>query len=375
MVSVRICSPAELDIAAQWDDLVRRAAPNVFMNPAALKAAHDTAFSKIHVLQAWDGDSLVGLWALRERKISPLWPAHLEALPYDYAFLASPVIDPAFSREAMRGFALAIAGDVALPTVVSLRALDAEAPDWAALQGILAEQGCARMTLQDSRRPIVTREFGVKRSGSTRKKLRQDWNRLAALGAVDVCNERAPEAVAEAFEHFLRLEAASWKGGAGTALLCDPHDALFVRRLVNDLAAQRNASVALLRLDGRAVAAQVVMYCGATAYTWKTAFDAEFARFSPGALLVDKVTEDLFAGLEIAAIDSCSAENSFMSQLWAGRRPMIDVLIDVAPGRSLRFMLEAERLQVYQRLRTLRDRLRAAHWMPRPRKTAVASQP
>ena len=26
----------------------------------------------------------------------PLWPAFLDALPYDYAFLSSPVVDPAF---------------------------------------------------------------------------------------------------------------------------------------------------------------------------------------------------------------------------------------------------------------------------------------
>ena len=46
-----------------------------------------------------------------------------------------------------------------------------------------------------SARPFATRDFGVKRSGSTRKKLRQDWNRLSALGAVDVVNDRTPEAV------------------------------------------------------------------------------------------------------------------------------------------------------------------------------------
>ena len=43
-------------------------------------------------------------------------------------------------------------------------------------------------------RPYVTPEFGVKRSDSTRKKLRQDWNRLSTLGAVYVINDRAPEA-------------------------------------------------------------------------------------------------------------------------------------------------------------------------------------
>ncbi len=150
--------------------------------------------------------------------------------------------------------------------------------------------------LSESARPFVTREFGVKRSGSTRKKLRQDWNRLTALGAVDVVNDRTPDGAAQAFESFLALEKASWKGAEGTALLSDPRDAAFVRRLLQNLAAQGNASVALLRVDGEAIAAQVLMYCGTTAYTWKTAFNAKYAKYSPGALLIDKITDELFAG-------------------------------------------------------------------------------
>ena len=160
-----------------------------------------------------------------------------------------------------------------------------------------------QLILSENARPFVTREFGVKRSGSTRKKLRQDWNRLSALGAVDIVNERTPDAVREAFEVFLALEADSWKGAQGTALLCDEKDAGFVRRLVSGLAGQGDASVALLRVDGVAIAAQVLMYCGTMAYTWKTAFNSDYAKYSPGALLIDKVTEEIFATPGIDAIE------------------------------------------------------------------------
>ena len=47
---------------------------------------------------------------------------------------------------------------------------------------------------------------------------------------VDIVNERTPEAVRQAFEVFLALEAGSWKGTRGTALLCDEKDAGFVRQ-------------------------------------------------------------------------------------------------------------------------------------------------
>src|ERR1019366_6893688 len=43
-----------------------------------------------------------------------------------------------------------------------------------------------------------------------------------------------------AFETFLALEKASWKGARGTALLSDSQDAAFVRRLFQSLAARQN---------------------------------------------------------------------------------------------------------------------------------------
>jgi CelD/BcsL family acetyltransferase involved in cellulose biosynthesis len=378
MISVTICSP-DLNIASPWEDLIRRASSNVFMNPVALRAACDTGFARVHMLLAWEEGAepkkLVGVWALRQRKIAPWWPQLLEALPYNYAFLSSPVVDPAFVAQVIPAFFAAIEQNTALPNVLSLKDLDAESPSHAAMIKALAERGGAQFKLSESARPFATRELGVKGRGSTRKKLRQDWNRLCALGSVDVVNDRAPGAITQAFEAFLALEAASWKGAQGTALLCDGADAAFVRRLVGDLAQRQNASVALLRLDGRAIAAQVLMYCGPTAYTWKTAFDAEYAKYSPGALLVDKITEELFAAPGIEAIDSCSVEGSFMAQLWAGRRTMVDLLVDVGATQSLGFTLEVGRQRGYHRLRELRNRLRAWSWLPQPKKVGMAASP
>ena len=116
--------------------------------------------------------------------------------------------------------------------------------------------------------------------------------------------------------------------------------------------------MALLWVNGEAVAAQVLMYCGATAYTWKTAFDANYAKYSPGTLLIDRVTDELFAGSDVDAINSCAAETSFMAQLWAGRRNMVDLLFNIGPAKSLHYRMEVARHLGYERLRDLRDRLR-----------------
>lgn len=377
MISVSICSPNS-DLAAAWADLVTRAPSNVFMEPTALRVAEATGFADIRMLLAWDDAAaprrLVGLWALRVKRIASFWPSVLDSRPFNYAFLSTPVIDPAYVDDVMPAMLAAIQHDPELPKLLHLHSFEQETPCYAALQRELSRQGGAQRILDETNRPYATRDEGVKKSGSTRKKLRQDWNRLSALGTVDVVNDRTPVRVMEAFEAFLKLEQASWKGARGTALLCDDADAAFVRELAAKLSAGARASVALLRVDGKAIAAQVLMYSGRTAYTWKTAFDAEYARYSPGMLLVDKVTEQLFADPTIENIDSCSYEDGFMAKLWTARRKMVEMLMHVGPGTSAAFALEQARLLGYHEAKRIRNQWRARRAVAPPQAKAPLAQ-
>ncbi len=361
-ISVTICATGA-EFAGQWNDLVRRATPNVFVHPAALDAVAATRFAKLHLLLAFDRnvtpERLVGLWALQEKAIAPLLPAVLTAPPYDFAFLSSPVIDPAYIEDVIPAFLDAIREAPGLPKVIRLNYLDGDGDNYAAMLRALGALGGEPLKLSERERPFALRDNGQKRSGSTRKKLRQDWNRLCTQGSVDIVEISAPEAVRAAFETFLAMEAKGWKGKQGTALLSQKRDAAFVRRLIANLAGEKAASVALLRLDGRPIAAQVLLYCGRTAYTWKTAFDEDYGRYSPGALLVDKLTEQLLGSTEIDAIDSCSPEGGFMGQLWSGRRTTVDLLASVEPRRSPSFALAAAFERGYRELKRRRDSLRA----------------
>jgi CelD/BcsL family acetyltransferase involved in cellulose biosynthesis len=374
VISVHIGTP-DPAMSEYFDALARRAAPNVFMHPAALCAAATTGFAQIHVLQAWDGEGaarkLVGFWALRQRRIAPFLSSVLVAPPYDYAFVAGPVIDPDHANAVMTAFFDAIATAPKLPKVIKLKLLDGDAPGFLPMMAALQARRGQMLKLSEQARPFLSGETDRKRSGSTAKKLRQDWNRLGALGTADVVNERTPDAARAAFEVFLDLELRSWKGQNGTALLSADADAAFTRQLIANLADRRGASVALLRVDGRPIAAQVLLYGGTMAYTWKTAFDAAFAKFSPGALLIDKVTDALFAD-GVDAIESCGTEDSFMTQLWTGRRTTVDLLVDVGARRSINFVLATLGERGYAWLRAWRDRLRATHWLPTAKRKNVA---
>jgi CelD/BcsL family acetyltransferase involved in cellulose biosynthesis len=358
LISADICSPGH-DLLKPWNDLAARMDANVFMHPAALLAAAETDFARIHVLLAWDDRTTprrpVGFWALRERDDLPLIPAFLEALPYNYAFTSNAMIDDACVDDVVAAFFDAIRRDACMPKVVNLRSFEADQIVYPAMLRHLENTGRYREFLRIER-PFAERSSIVKRSGSTRKKLRQ----LAAAGAVDIVNERTLAGAEAAFETFLELEAASWKGEEGTALLCDADDAHFSRRLIRNLAAYGLASVALLCVNGDAIAAQVLLYSGQRAYTWKTAFKTSFGRFSPGVLLVEKAIQGLAESGQIATVDSCSFPSGFMAQILTGRRTFVNALIDVRPCSPLFFAAEIAQHRGYDAFLHLRSRMRRA---------------
>jgi hypothetical protein len=372
MISVTIGKP-DAALEAHWADLAPFA-HNVFMHPTAMRAASETMIAAVTVLLAWDvgaePNRLVGLWALQGKHLS-FWP-FLETLPFNYAFLATPVMHPDYAEEVMPAFLAAIAREPKVSSTLVFRDLDAEGREHSAITQAL--KGHAQVTLRTDQRPIATREVGLKRSGSTRKKLRQDWNKLSAVGSVEVVNVRDPNQIGAALDSFLEMELKGWKGAGGTAILSSPADAVFARRLIGDMARRGDASVALLKLDGKPIAAQVLLYQGRTAYTWKTSYDPDFSKYSPGTLIVDKITMDLIDQGVVDAIDSCARGDGFMAQLWSARKPMVDMVASAAPGWSPGFAVISSYYRAREGLKALRDRVRHRRG-PAPANVAAASAP
>ena len=119
------------------------------------------------------------------------------------------------------------------------------------------------------------------------KKRRQDLNRrlkrLREQGTVDFVITR--EYSSELMQTFFDMENRGWKGRGGTAAINDPE----VENLHRDFAVAVAASDALffyeLKLDGKTIAMQLRVKYDDSTVCWKTAYDEEYARFSPGNLL------------------------------------------------------------------------------------------
>jgi hypothetical protein len=353
----------ELDEA--WNDLLQRATGNVFMSPEVLCAVPDS--SQIHLLQAWDEGAsprrLVGFWALRER--SPMnrprhWlgPAALLTIPTGIAYVTNPVIDVDYIDDVVAAFFEAIRRAPGLPGLIQLVWFDASAPEYEAMRHRLGWWRYREYERDD--RPCADQHIGVKKSGSTRKKLGQQWRRLEALpGGVEITEVRSPvSAVENALETFLEMELGQWKGEQGTAILSKSYSALFTRSMVANLAKSGNASVALLKIDGRAVASLVVLYCGSRAYAWRSAIDPEFADYSPGIHLADKITDRLLSGDEVTFFDSCSYSHGYLGRLWDGRYPVVnDAIIDVRPYLSLPLLREIITWEMHRVHRRIKVRI------------------
>lgn len=94
-----------------------------------------------------------------------------------------------------------------------------------------------------------------------------------------------PEAIGPAFERYLAVEVRGWKGSEGVGLWSDPRQQDLYREVLPELARRGQASVWLLRADGRDIAALVRLRQGQTLYERHSAYDPDYARFSPSTYL------------------------------------------------------------------------------------------
>lgn len=170
--------------------------------------------------------------------------------------------------------------------------------------------------------------------GKKRKELRRQQRRLEELGELKLVRQADDAQLEPWIDEFLELEAGGWKGAAGTALALDDAEACFFRESLRRCASTDALERLALRLDGRAIAMLVNLHSPPGAFGFKTAFDEDYARFSPGVLLQLENLR-LLERPELDWTDSCAAQDHPMiDHIWAERRSV--VTYHVAIGGPLR---------------------------------------
>lgn len=127
-----------------------------------------------------------------------------------------------------------------------------------------------------------------------RANLRRRARRLAeAAGAVTLERVTGGPDLDAALDEGFALEAAGWKGEAGTAITQSPALARRYRALAHMLAARGELSLHFLRAGERRVAFHFAVETGGVYYLFKPGYDEALARFGLGHLLLHEVARAL----------------------------------------------------------------------------------
>jgi hypothetical protein len=120
---------------------------------------------------------------------------------------------------------------------------------------------------------------------------------------------------------------------AGRALIQDEADRQYFVEVAREAFRRGQLTMYTLSLDGRPISQHCGFVSGPGAFAFKDAFDEQYARYSPGVLLILEIIRRLHARPEIRWMDSCA--DSFhptLDRLLSDRRTIQDVV--VSAGKS-----------------------------------------
>ncbi len=268
---------------------------------------------------------------------------------HDYAPLGLPLVDEASVDD---GVAALLSGLAPAGSGLSLIAADLpiESRVARALVAAAISEGRPVDMLDGHVRASLARGAEPRSEIATRrrKEFSRQMRRLKEIGEVTFVHAIEPAEVRARFEMFLALEAGGWKGKRHTALISSSETAEFAREAVANRAEAGAVRVDSIDLGGNPIAMVVTFAAGATAYTWKIAYDEAYARFSPGVQLMLELPQHLFSDPTLMQIDSCAAaHHPMIDHLWSGRLAVGTVVIGPPGGSAMhRIGLAAARAEL-----------------------------
>lgn len=362
-LTVRVVDPLALSpaLAAQWDRLAEEASePNPFTERWSLQSA-------LHLL---DPERQARLVLVRDGSdgpvigIMPLAPAanygriplrHVTGWTHHNHFHGAPLVRAGFEKL----FWLILLGwcDAApwARTLVHVPRLTEGGPLHRALVDVARMRGGGAEVVHREERALLESNLSPEEywdaavRAKKRKELRRQANRLAeqGAGAVQFRRWQPAEAIDPWIDAFLDLEARGWKGRAKSALASQSDTQAWFRAILTASGDAGRLDMRALYLDYRPLAMLVNFLCPPGGFSFKTAFDEDFARFSPGVLL-QQANLDLLDNPQIDWVDSCAAPgHPMIDSVWRERRALVWVNVPLSGASDrLRFavLTKTERL-------------------------------
>ncbi|AKM07193.1 GNAT family N-acetyltransferase [Pelagerythrobacter marensis] len=338
--------PGDLNAASatEWEDLAGDTdEPNPFYEHWSLLPA----------LEAFGGHSAGTIMAMRcDGRLCGLIPLartagyygyplpHLANWSHDNLFVGNPLVrrgyEERFWRELLDHADAAPGGALFL----HLDRMAEDGPLFAALARVADDQGREWAVVQREERALLQSDlspqayFESSLNGKKRKELRRQQKRLADEGAIGFQRSDDETGLDQWIEEFLALEKAGWKGRNGSALADNPRTRDWFAQTMRGVAAHGRLERLGLTLEGKPIAMLANFIAPPGAFSFKTAYDERYARYSPGVLL-QRENLDLLTRDDVAWCDSCAAaDHPMIERIWREKRAMLRV--NVAIGGKLR---------------------------------------
>jgi CelD/BcsL family acetyltransferase involved in cellulose biosynthesis len=341
---VVLAEPGGEALAREWDELVDRLGCTPFMRPGWIDAWWRAFGSgRLQILCARRSGGLVGVLPLGRRGSAQRSPTNFHtpefAVVGEDGEAMRALADSAFAQRPRR---LTVAFvDPASAATAQLRAAG-RAAGYRVFQRALLSSPYVHLGTD-----WPTYEQSLSRN--LRGDLRRCRRRLREEGEVTVAFHQG-DGLDAAVDEVFAVEARSWKASQGTAIVSRDNVKRFYEQVCRWAAARGSLRIAILRLDGRPLAMDVGILEGAVHYAVKGSYDAEYARYSPGKLLLHALLEQAFEeGVE--RVELLGAEDPY-KRAWAAHSRERDVVEAFAPSLagSLEWIAEARGRPLARRL-------------------------
>lgn len=335
---------ADAQFAREWDALAARASePNPFFERWFLLPSlkHLSPGSQVTIKTLRIDGEMLGLLP-----VSRVWNYYGYPLPHASvwlhanAFCGAPLVARGFEQAFWGALLDHFDRHSRKAAFLHLPHLPAEGPVHAALDHVLCDTRRPAFTVETLERAMLAADcdaetyLNASMSAKKRKELRRQRKRLEDEGSLAFERENGLDGIEQWIADFLRIEAAGWKGEAGSALANAPATQRFFTETLFEAARAGRLERLALKLDGKAIAMLATFLAPPGAYSFKTTFDEAYARFSPG-LLLQLENLDLLTRPSIEWVDSCAVEgHSMIERIWREKRRLVSR--NIAIGGPLR---------------------------------------
>ena len=323
----------DANLVEAWNDLATQASePNIFYEQWFLRPAL-TQFElhpEMRLFLLWAADpghsQLLGLLPISPAHRFGRWPVpHVQNWMHHNCFLGTPLVRKGFEQVFWEQLMIVLDSSN-WPGFLHINGMTIGGPLDQGMRKVCAKQKRRCDLVHSEARALLQGKLGSEAylqanvRGKKRKELRRQAKRLDELGKVTFGHQTDAAGLDQWIDEFLRLEKTGWKGLGGSALDSDGQTRAFFREALIGAAEAGQLERHDIRLEGTPLAMLVNFHSGRGSFSFKTAFDEAFSRFSPGVLLQLENLKVLENPL-IAWMDSCAAEDHPMiDSIWSDRR-------------------------------------------------------